>query len=192
MFLFQVTGYAQLLSKTNANKPTGWFNKKRVDSLNGKPISYYLNHKGIDSYSKAFYKGKFPIFDDLISNGIMDSVLTNNNSTRPFYLYNFNRMLELVDAAAAEEAGLRALEYFQKYPCEFVRSLKDKKYNADIEKWSSLIGYELGLSDEIPSFNKHINAIEKKLKTNCNDCLNKDWHTFKRLLKQDYELVQEN
>lgn len=190
--VFHITGYSQPISKKEELRLQGWLNKKRVDSLNGKPISYYLTHKGIDSFSKAFYRGQFPIFYDDISMGIMDSVLTENKQTRPFYLYNFNRMVEMVDAAVAEDAGGRAIAYFEKHTCEFLKSLKDEKYSPNIENWSILIGYELGVSTDNISFNKYMNNIEKKLMANCNKRLDKDWYKFKLLVRNIYDAVKEN
>lgn len=37
--------------------------------------------------AKLFYQGKFAISDDEITFSFLDSVLTNNKETRPFYFF---------------------------------------------------------------------------------------------------------
>jgi len=49
--------------------------------------SYYLNHGSIGKIAKLFYKGEFAVADDDATFSIVDSVLTRNKDTQPFYIF---------------------------------------------------------------------------------------------------------
>ena len=77
-------------------------NKTTVAKLNGKPINYYLNHPGVSETAKLYYKGQFAPYDDDATFAMVDSILTNNKNTRPFYFFLFNQLMKTADGALAE------------------------------------------------------------------------------------------
>lgn len=153
----------QLAKENDPILNPGMVNKKKVDKINNKDISFYLNHKSIDANAKLFYQGKFALSDDDKTFAICDSLTTKNPETRPFYFYVFCRFLELSDGALSEVLGSHCMEFINNYPCEFVRNLDTKEYQTDVKEWAAFIAFELGIMDEAKKFE---NKIDKKIK-NC-------------------------
>src|SRR5690606_37808331 len=86
------------------NHPTivnRWF----TSELNDKQITFFLNHPKIDTYAKMFYQGQFAVSDDKLTFAFLDSVLTVNPETKPFYLFIFNSVLKVTDGALSEYIG---------------------------------------------------------------------------------------
>ncbi len=131
-----------------------WF----ISSINEKPITFYLNHPQIDAYSKMFYQGQFGLSDDGLTFSILDSVLTNNPETRPFYIHVFNSALRIADGALAESIGTECIQFMKKFPCEFMALKSNQKYSDNFDKWIDFAAFEY-------SFDK--NPIEEITKT-CN------------------------
>ena len=95
-------------------------NRTQVSKINNKKIDFYLNHKKIDKYSKMYYKCEFSPSDDELTFGFLDSILTDNKETRPFYFFIFNQILNDADGALGEGMAFISLEYVAKFPCEFL------------------------------------------------------------------------
>ncbi|GAO27919.1 hypothetical protein JCM15548_14797 [Geofilum rubicundum JCM 15548] len=138
-----------------------WF----TSSINGKSITFYLNHPQIDTYSKMFYQGQLGLMDDALTFSILDSLLTNNSVTRPFYIHTFNSALRIADGALAESIGTQCQQFMDKYPCEFISLKSKKEYSDNYNKWIDLAAFEYYFDE---------NAIEKitikyeSLKGRCN------------------------
>ncbi len=119
-----------------------WTKTSFASSIEGKPIMYYLNHPKIDTYSKMYYQGQFQLSDNNPTYSILDSVLTDNPETRPFYLYNFMNALTIADGALAEYISTDCKQFIEKYPLEFI-ALKSNAYYSDIyEKWIGFAAFD--------------------------------------------------
>jgi hypothetical protein len=79
--------FASVPDYNNPQKQPSITNRWFTDKINGKPITYYLNHPAIDIYSKMFYQGQFIVSDDTLTFSFLDSVLTENNETKYFYIF---------------------------------------------------------------------------------------------------------
>jgi len=135
-------------------------NRNFVNTINGKPIAFYLNHKSIDTPAKLFYQGKYALYDDDQTFAFLDSLLTNNEETRPFYFFIFNQALRLSDGALSEfMSGI-----CRQYPCEFLKYFDNKVYKLDKEKWTGFIGFDV--NDKV-SFEKLVTRIDQIVRTNC-------------------------
>lgn len=143
-------------------------NKLFVDSLNNKPIDYYLNHPGIDTHAKLFYEGKFAVSDDTLTFAFLDSVLTNNPESREFYLYILNSVLKISDGALSEYIGLVCRKYLEKFPCEFISLKHNKLYSDNYQNWLDFIAHEYYFEhDPVDSVNRDIALIKKNLPKGC-------------------------
>jgi hypothetical protein len=157
-------------------------NKNKVTSLNGKTIDFYLNNPQIDKNSKLYYNGLFVASFDSITFSIIDSLLTKNNQTRPFYLFVFNQILKKSDGALSEHIATISEKYFDSYPCEFFNIIISKEYPISNNEWASFIGFYL--HDRL-SYIKFRQKIDLKLKT-CQT--NKDaWNKFKIALEKNLQ-----
>lgn len=56
------------------------------DSIEGKPLSEYLERTDIDSGSKLYMQGKIGMQSDAHYRTMLDSMLTQNDATRPYYI----------------------------------------------------------------------------------------------------------
>ncbi|NLR95117.1 SH3 domain-containing protein [Flammeovirga agarivorans] len=122
-------------------------NKKFTRQIDGKPITYFLNHTSIDIYSKMYYQGIYQISDSEITFNLLDSVTTDNIDTRKFYLFNFSNILQESDGALSEAIGSYCLNYLKKYPLE-VNLLKTKLYQDNsYEKFISFSAFEIYFSE---------------------------------------------
>lgn len=179
LILLPFLSYGQKIPRENDPKLRNCCtNVTKTDSLNGKAISYYLNHKNIDRYSKLFYNGEFAIYDNDEFFSLMDSLLTHNNDTRPFYLFNFNRILDKSDGCISEIASEYCLRYIEKYPCDFLKAYYDKHYQTYRQQWADFIGFSLGDGD-YSAYRTFISRTEKSL-YNCS--YKKTWEKFKAAL----------
>lgn len=148
----------QIVPERNIPDSTGrMVNIIRIDSLNDKPIEYYLNHYGIDYFSKEFYQGNFRVSDDAATFSLMDSILTDNDNTRPFYLFNFCRIIEMSDGALSEGAAEYCREFILKHPCEYLKICSDKDYKTIRFQWAGFIGFSLY---NIDNYKKLVTEIE--------------------------------
>jgi hypothetical protein len=171
--------YGQHLSKENDPTLHPYLvNTKPIKTINSKAISFYLNNKTIDENSKLFYKGQFAISDDEETFAICDSITTDNPITRPFYLYNFCRVLEISDGAISEVMGEYCTAYMVKFPCEFIKNVKSEENNLPIGRWLDFVAFEQYSKSDLENF---IKQIEKKLSDECMDSL-PSWAKIKKEL----------
>ncbi len=170
----------------NENMPNEKYwgvNKYFTESILGKPITYYLNNSQIDRFSKMYYQGQFKIYDNSETFAILDSVMTVNNETRPFYFYIFNSILNQSDGAVSEYVAGICLKYLEKMPCEFLNYCKNEDYKVSISKWSRYIGFQL---DSKKEFEKIQALIDKEVSNRCLEFKN-DWDILKNEIKTKIE-----
>lgn len=166
--LISLNGNCQIPDMNNPKKFPYQVNKWFVDSLNDKPIDYYINHPSIDKYSKLFYEGKFAVSDDTLTFAFLDSVLTNNQETKGFYLYIFNSVLRITDGALSEYIGQDCRTYFEKFPCDFINLRNKELYSDNYQKWIEFAAYEYYFEDNpIETVNREIELIKKNLPKDC-------------------------
>lgn len=120
--------------------------------LAGKSIEFYINHKRIDQAAKAYYEGKWTAVDNDRTFAMLDSVMTRNAETRPFYFYLLNKVMKVADGALAEYVGVVCVRYFSQYPCEFISREPDAEYQVDRKQWVNFMALELYLPE---SFHKY-------------------------------------
>jgi len=70
-------------------------------------IKGYLKNKDVSIAAKDFYSGKFKASDDERTLSILDSLKTQNNATRPFYIYLVSIMMDKSDGALSEALGMQ-------------------------------------------------------------------------------------
>jgi hypothetical protein len=112
-----------------------------VDSIEGKPVKFYIENKNCDSLAIAFYYGKYrPTDDNLISN-LLDLSLTNDKNLRPFYRWILDKTIEISDGALAEYPGVPARKYAEKFPEELFNFLDSDTTKTRYSNWTDIISY---------------------------------------------------
>jgi hypothetical protein len=125
--------------------------------LAGKSIEFYINHKRIDRAAKEYYEGKWKVADNDRTFAMLDSVMTRNAETRPFYFYLLNKVMKTADGALAEYVGVVCVRYFRQYPCELISREPDAVYEVDRKQWVNFIAFELYLPE---SFRKYVGELK--------------------------------
>jgi hypothetical protein len=139
-------------------------NKTFVTKLGRRPIDFYLSHKAIDSNAKMFYRGEYALYDDDGTFAFLDSLLTRNSETKPFYLFIYNQAMKITDGALAEYMASICRRYFEKYPCEFMANLSENVSEAERSNWIGMVGFDLY---DRETFQKAIIEADKKVNANC-------------------------
>ena len=184
-----LTAFCQIQEMNNPEKFPTLTNKLFVDTLNNKPIAFYLNHPNIDKYSKLYYKGKFAASDDDMTFAFLDSVLTTNPETKAFYLYVFNCVLRTSDGALSEYISEDCRKYFEQFPCEFLLLKNSKLYSQNYEEWINFTAFDYYVEqNSIEILDKVIKKIKPKVLTNCGNHDNEIESIRMKMIK----LIKEN
>ena len=165
VFLTCLLGKAQIPDINDPALHPNLVNKTQVDSLNGKPIDFYLNNSQIDQYSKMLYLGKFAVSDDNLTLGILDSLDSDNSETRPFYFFVAHQILTTSDGALSEVLGFYTLDYLTSYPCEFFRW--STELNFEIRLWYYLSAYDMYFANNPGEVQKQTNSTIRALIQSC-------------------------
>ncbi|MFN8397612.1 MAG: leucine-rich repeat domain-containing protein [Bacteroidia bacterium] len=109
-----------------------------------KPLSYYLERPDIDLASKMYVQGNLKLTMDALSTGILDSVLTSNPETLPFYAHLFMSCLR-----PSKGSGFTEFSYFpnsnhmeelsgalvKQHPCWFIENVMRGPYSDRYLNW---------------------------------------------------------
>jgi len=165
----------EISDKNDPKKHPTLTNKTFVNKINGRSIDFYLNHKSIDSPAKLFYNGNYALYDDEETFSFLDSVMTKNEETRPFYIFIYNQAMKVTDGALSEYMASVCRRYMEKYPCEFLSSFNDNVSKIDVDKWTAFIGFDIY---DRKTFESFVADVDKKVKTRCSSRTS-DWKKVK-------------
>ena len=141
------------------------------DSIWHKPVRYYIENKECNQTAIDFYFGKHRPSDDQKTEKLLGLVLTENSKLRPFYRWILSETIAIQDGALAEETGIPARKYAEKYPNEFFNYIGLDKSSEKYEDWCNSIMYS-GFYDtddfEKPQLIRK--EMEKAMLKNCKNC----------------------
>lgn len=141
----------------------------KIDSIWGKPVSYYINDSECSALAADFYYGYFRPSDNGATTELLKLACTDNQKLRPFYRWCLDKTLFVSDGALAELVGVPARKYAEKFPDEFFEYLDKEKDKTKYETWAEEIQYS-GFFDypEFDDSNKlieeHYNRMSRNLK----------------------------
>lgn len=175
-FIFLIgSALAQTAVTNNQSKQNDYRNKNRISTLIGHQISFYLNHSQIDSHSKMFFKGELAISNNAITYGILDSVLTKNEETRPFYFFIFNQIVDLTNEKMLDLVSNKCLEFVEKYPCEYFTAFNEQDIDINVVKWTTFIGQALKDKNRFATFRS---VVDAKINGSCSG-IQDLWKSFR-------------
>ena len=112
-----------------------------VDSLNGKPISFYIENPETNELVKSFYQGEFLPSDNDETFELLDILVEKNEVIYPFYFHCLNSICLLSDGALSEVMGEPCLKMVSNYPNYTFSFFVE---NSELfEDYTGMIGYEL-------------------------------------------------
>ncbi len=145
-------------------------------------IEVYLNSEQVSKTAKDFYYGKFKASDNTKTFSIIDSLMTKNNITRPFYIFLVSKMMDKSDGALSEVLVMSCKEFIEFNPnflIDFLYSdnkiIKNKFYN----NWAYLIAGEFMIScegDEKRCIKESLLKTSKKITSDNKSRLTKFYH----------------
>lgn len=127
--------------------------------IEGRPVSFYLNRADVSQTAKDFYSLRFIPSGNDATFALCDSILSSNDTTRPFYYFLFTRMMRIADGGLAEGMSDYAVKYILQYPKEFYKRLKEPLYKELYNNWVEFAASTLMLpgiknptADEVRSY----------------------------------------
>jgi hypothetical protein len=184
--LVQLPSFGQISEHNDPVKYPSLTNQATLSEIQNKPIEYYLNLPTIGETAKLFYKGEYAIHDDEGTFRIIDSVLTMNEETRPFYFFLFNEIVKLSDGAIAEYMSSVCTNYILRNSCEFLRHSKEKTLEIDVDKWTTLVAFDL--HDE-KNFQEFENGVKQSMDIGCEE-LTGEWNEIKNEIGKNLEQLK--
>jgi hypothetical protein len=153
------------------------FNCNHVDKTQnnelfaGHPISFYLTHDNIPQACKDLFSNVGQPTDDTKTLALLDSLLTTNSETGPFYFLTITRTIEKADGSYSESLGLIGKQYLEKRTKEFVKYFIDESLltDKDFENWAKIVAGEIQISAEGHE-KEELKRLENQLILNCNTC----------------------
>lgn len=145
-----------------------------VDSIDNKPVSYYLDNAQVSQLAVKFLNKEFTPSDNDETDSLLHLVLTDNDSLRPFYRWCLNEVINTSDGALGEYPGSPARMYAEKFPKEFLSYMQvsQARYNS----WVGIIAYS-GVwdivGDKVLNDNDLLSIkmqIINRMKHNCVNC----------------------
>ncbi len=112
-----------------------------IDSIDGKPVKFYIQNKNCDSLAIAFYYGKYRPSDDHFITNLLALSSTNDNNLRPFYRWILDKTIEISDGALGEYPGVPARKYAEKFPSEFFKFMDADSTKERYVNWTEIISY---------------------------------------------------
>lgn len=146
----------------------------QVDSLNGKPISFYLENSETHELVKSFYLEEFIPSDNDTTFELLDILTGKNEIIYPFYFHFFNAICLLSDGAISEVMGKHCMRMIYNYPKYTFSFFKDNSQL--LGKYIVFITYELyfkydDTSNIEISESEFFNYLKESLNLSDNDVL---------------------
>lgn len=139
-----------------------------LDSVWGKPVSFYINNSRCSPLAIDFYRSSFRPTDNNSTAALLELVTTDDKNLRPFYRWCLNKTIQIQDGALGEYTGVPARRYAEKFPEEFFAYMKADTSQQRYRDWVSSISYSGFYENEDYKNPKAIRtALAEKMKVNC-------------------------
>lgn len=155
------------------------------DSIDGMPISFYLDNPNVAEIAKQLYLNKFIPTDNDSTTILLSLVMTNDNRLRPFYRWCLDFVIQISDGALGEYSGKPAFNYAIKYPQEFFSYMEKDSTGLRYKWWTEMIAYS-GIDSITTNDNKLKTFIISSMTKNCTNC---EPNTKKRIDKFAQDIV---
>lgn len=140
--------------------------KLKIDTLRDPSHQSYLSDLSLRQVGRLILTDSIQPSDNNITFDCMDSLSSENVSTRDYFFPVFLKILDKCDGALAEAVGLYTMTYFEKYPYEFAEKSKSIT-NEQFYSWASFTGNELYFTYESE---KQVKSWLNSVVKNCSSC----------------------
>ncbi|MDB5283741.1 MAG: hypothetical protein JWO06_2816 [Bacteroidota bacterium] len=139
------------------------------DSIWHKPVQFYISKPNCSALATDFYYGDWRPSCNQMTTELLSLATTDDKDLRPFYRWCLTMTIRLSDGCLAEEIGVPARRYAEKYPKEFFEYMDADTTGKKYEQWTDAIFYS-GFYD----LEEYKTDVSKKLTasmlSNCKDC----------------------
>jgi hypothetical protein len=155
-----------------------------ADSLiEGRGVSFYLSRNDVPESAKRFYHLNFIPYADMYNRNVDtaselgDSLLTKNDTTRPFYYFLFLRLHQTVDTSFRLLSNMRGVgnDYSMTFVDEFYEKLRMPQYKKfytfwvedvanDVPNVSSKEYRQMIIKEQLKHAKKVTSALRKEIK----------------------------
>jgi len=134
---------AEQKNSTSDNYQVGFHltHNTEIDSIEGKPLKFYIENKNCDSLAIAFYYGKYRPTDNNLTENLLSLSSTNDKNLRPFYRWILDKTIEISDGALGEYPGIPARKYAEKFPEELFNFFDYDTSKTRYSNWTDIISY---------------------------------------------------
>lgn len=125
-------------------------------------INFYLDNKYVSKTAKDFYNGNFRATDGSKTFSIIDSLKTENDLTRPFYIFLVSKIMNKADGALSESIGASCKKFIESNPdflIDFLNSKSKLIENDFLDNWTKHVAGEFIITCE----GKEKECIKKSL-----------------------------
>jgi hypothetical protein len=154
----------------------------KADSINGKPVKFYMENKNCSQVAKDFYNGKFIPSDNDSTEILLNLSFKSDSILRPFYFWCLNSIINEADGALMEYIGIPARRYIEKYPMKYFVDIHTEQFKKNKNNWITSINYSGYYENENSEDKIKIKKIfiSKILKNciNCNTSLKSEINIF--------------
>ena len=164
------TIYINPATDTSWQEGFGLTHDPDVDSVWGKPVSYYLDDPKCVGIAFEFYYGYFRPSDNGATAELLKYAVSDNNKLRPFYRWCLNKTIQISDGALSEYTGEPALNYAEKFPKEFFEYMDQDTTGKRYVDWMGEISYSGFDTNDNKSKTPEIKRVIQTMKSNCKSC----------------------
>jgi hypothetical protein len=156
------------------------------DTINNRPISFYLDNPNVADIAKQLYLNKFRPTDNDSTTILLSLVSSQDSVLRPFYRWCLDFVIQISDGALGEYPGQPAFNYATTYPNEFFAYMDNDTTGLRYKKWTEIIAYS-GLNvTSLNDFEQEKFIITSMTK----NCINCNSATKKRINKFSADIVK--
>ncbi len=158
-----------------------------------KSFDYYYAHPQVSQEAKEYYAGMFSVNNSDKAYSVMDSVFTENDETRPFYIYLVCRMLKEANENMMSELSIICRYLVELHPSSLAAVLFAGENYVDEkcrEGWAGRISVELRVTCE-----KELMECFKQSRTtalqNCDSRQKPNLEVLYNMVRKDLNLFQQ-
>ena len=161
----------------------------QTDSIDQKPIAYYLNNPNLNILCKKLYNGEFKVIDNNETFDVLKVISQKNDTLYPFYFHCLSSICKVSDGALSEAMGEHCFEMVYNYPVYCFKKFAQQPKLMD--SYCSFIGFELSFqTDNTSTITTSYAELKKHLckKLNLNDFQVKTtYESFIKAIEVEFE-----
>ncbi|MEZ5017208.1 MAG: hypothetical protein R2800_09160 [Flavipsychrobacter sp.] len=152
-----------------------------------KPISFYLQHSGVSEDAIEFYTGRLTTKNIDKALETADSMFTDNNETRPFYILLTTRMLKTARGDLSKQLTVVCRHFAEQHPSDLAAFLYQKNHLVS-SRFSDYWAYRIAVDIRVICDGDLMTCFKQSRNIALSNCVDK----YKPKMEVLYNLVRRN